>query len=165
MLDAQPIIDTVKGVCHHVHDPLRPQIVHQIKHVVPALLDVGMLALGDIQRQYVQLASILGEIGGNLFADKGVRQMGDCQSALDPVMIRNRHVCHATRKGNSVNILRLCEAFRATDFFQYPGRRPLGVFGMNMKVNTHWRFLFYNIRCRGSSFHQFALNYFAVKAK
>ena len=152
MFDPQTIIDTVQGMRHNMDNTLGLQIVHQVEYVIPAFLDVAMLTLVDVKRQNVQFAAVLGEIGCNFLADEGIRQVSDFQGPFDAVVIRNGDMGHAALAGDAVDLEGLGEAFRTADFFQDPGGRPFGMFGMHMAVNTHLQFLKFRRHPMGNPF-------------
>jgi len=96
------------------------------------MLDVGMVPLGDVKHQHMNLAPILGEIGGHLFAEKGVGKMDDLHGAGNAVVVGDRDQGHAPGFGRPVDIGGFGEALRAPDLLKNPLGRPPGEFGMDM---------------------------------
>ena len=132
MGDGETIIDAVKGMRKDVEDTGLDEIVHQFVNVLADLLDVPVLGFVDIQRQDVNLAAVLGEIGRDFFADESVRQMGDFQRAFDAVVVRDGDKRHAPCFSDLINLVRFGETFGATQFLKNPLGRAGGEFRMDV---------------------------------
>ena len=85
----------------HIKDVLALEVIDQLIEVAPQRLDLLMLRLGYSQRQHVQLDVLIGEIGGDLFADEKIVVMGQRQGAVDGVVVGEGDIGHATGLGRS----------------------------------------------------------------
>ena len=92
---AQLAVDAVERVCHRVRDLSGLQITLQRKNVVAQNHNVRVLRFGDSPDQEVDLASVAGKVGRDLFADERIRQVANLETTLDRVVIGDGDVIHA----------------------------------------------------------------------
>ena len=59
-------------------EALAGQVALHVEEVVAQLGDVPVLRFGEVPDQQVDLAAVLGEIGGDFLAQEDARQVGDC---------------------------------------------------------------------------------------
>ena len=127
MIHGQAVINGIEGVGNDAHDVLILQVLSQIEDIGAQPLNLRVMRFGDVQGQYVDLTAIIRKVGGDFFTDESPRKMGDFQCSVDDVMVADRHMSHAAASGKLINIQRLGEAFRASDFFKNPLARSFGV--------------------------------------
>src|SRR4029434_9013914 len=82
----------------------------------------------------MQLARIVREIGGDLFADKGARLIADLQAALDRIVVGNGDVVHSPFEQFFIQLLRVGIAVREIQTTKEPFFRARAVARMNMKI-------------------------------
>lgn len=131
------VVDGIQRMGRDGQDLRLAQVACQVEDVLAQPLDFAVLGLVDVQSQHMDLAAAVWKVGGDLFADEDIAQMGDLEGALDAVMIGNRDMAHAPALGDLIELQRFGEAFGAADLFQDPLAGPLGVLGMDMDIDTH----------------------------
>ncbi len=94
MRDLQFAVDAVKRMRHRMHDRCALQIGLELEDVLADAHDLRVLGFRDSPNEEVDLAGILREISRDLFADEGVRQVGDLQAALDCVVVGDGDEIH-----------------------------------------------------------------------
>jgi len=134
MVDGQAVIYGVEGMGNDIDDVFTIKIGYQIKDIFSNFPDLIMLGFGDILGQHMHLATIFGEIGGDLLGDIGIRQMGNFKGTLDGVVVGYGHKGHTLCLGCVIYKNGFREAFRTADFLKNPLGRSLGKFGVHMKV-------------------------------
>ena len=139
MVQGETVVDREQGVGQDVEDGLFAEIGDEVKDIVPQTADIFVLGLSHMVGQDVELAAVLRKIGGDLFADEGVVQMGDFQAAGQGIVVGDGHQIHAPLPGNVVKTLGLGKAFRAIDFLQDPLGRALGKLGVHVQIALHRR--------------------------
>ena len=133
----QPIVDGIQRVRHDVENVLLFQVLRQVVDIRTDFLDLRMLRLRNVQGQDMNLAPAVGKVGGNLFTDESIGQMGDFKAAGDRVVVGNGHVRHPPFLGHAIDLQRFGETLRAGNFFQYPLTRSFRVLRMHMNINQH----------------------------
>ena len=139
MVHGEPVVDAVEGVGQDVKDPLFMKVSRQIEDVLPHLLDLPVMGLGDVVDQHMDLATRVREIRGNLLADKRPRQVGDFQRPVDGVVVGDGRQVHGPLFGDVVNLSRLCKTFRASQLLEHPLGGAFGKFGMDVKIDPGGR--------------------------
>jgi hypothetical protein len=91
MVDGQPVIYGVEGMGNDIDDVFSIKIGYQIKDIFSNFPDLIMLGFGDVLGQHMHLATIFGEIRGDLLGDIGIRQMGDFKGTFDGVVVGYGH--------------------------------------------------------------------------
>ena len=137
MIRGQPVVHGVERVGDGARDGSLLQVADEIEYVGPQLLDVGVLGFGDVVDEDVDLAPVFREIGSDLFADKGPRQMRDLEGALDFVVVRDGDERHAPPPRDVVEVKRLGKALGAADFLEKPLGRPRGMSRVYVQVRLH----------------------------
>ena len=82
----------------------------------------------------MQLARIVGEIGGDLFADKRARPITDLQATLDRIVVGNGDVVHSALQQFFIQLLRIGIAVREIQTTKEPFFRARAVARMDMKI-------------------------------
>src|SRR6266508_3728819 len=82
----------------------------------------------------MHLARIVGEIGGDLFADKGARPITDLQATLDRIVVGNGDVVHSPFEQFFIQLFGVRIAVRKIETAKKPLFRARAVARMNMKI-------------------------------
>ena len=82
----------------------------------------------------MHLARIVGEIGGDLFADKSVRPIADLQATLDRIVVGNGDVVHSPLQQFFIQLFRVGIAVGEIETAKEPFFRARAVARMNMKI-------------------------------
>ena len=82
----------------------------------------------------MQLARIVGEIGGDLFADESARPVTDLQAALDGIVVGNGDVIHSPFEQFFIQLFRVRIAVWEIETAKEPFFRARAVARMNMKI-------------------------------
>jgi hypothetical protein len=147
VFDGEAVVDGPERMGEAVAEVISPEIGHQVMDIMPGLLDVPVLGFIEVINQDMGLAAILGEIGGDLFTEKGVGQAGDFETAVNVVVVGDGDPGHAPLFGDAVEGPGLGIAFLAAQFLENPLGRTRRVPGMDMQVDFHDFPLF--MKCSG----------------
>ena len=82
----------------------------------------------------MQLARIVGEIRGDLFADKGASPMTDLQATLDRIVVGNGDIVHSPFEQFFIQLFRVGIAVGEIETTKEPFFRARAVARMNMKI-------------------------------
>jgi hypothetical protein len=82
----------------------------------------------------MQLARIVREIGGDLFADKGAGPITDLQATLDRIVVGNGDVVHSAIQQFFIQLLRIGIAVGEIQTTKEPFFRARAVARMDMKI-------------------------------
>ena len=135
VVQGQPLVQRVHGVGAGVRYARHGQVVHEVVDVLAQAGDVGVVGLGQVPGQHVDLAAVFGEIGGDFFADEGVVEVGDFKAARQGVVVGDGDQVHAAAAGDVVQRLRVGVAFRAAQLLQYPLRGAGGMARVHVQVD------------------------------
>src|SRR4029453_7659849 len=127
-------IDTIKRMRNSVRDLCTLQIALQLKNIFAHGIDLAVLVFRNSPNEDVQLAGIVGEIGGDLFADKGSRPIIDLQAAFDGIVIGDGDVVHPSLPQFFIQLFRVRIAVRKIETAKKPFFRTRTVARMNMKI-------------------------------
>ncbi len=89
---------------------------------------------GNSPNQDVNLAWVLREIGGDLLADKGIRQIANLQTAIDRVVVGDRDEIHPALDKLSMELPRIGVTIRKIEPPKQPFLRPRAETGVNVEV-------------------------------
>ncbi len=94
-----------------------------------------MLHFVQVPDEQVNLAAV-GEIGGDLLAEKDIRVVGDGATTVDPVVIGDGLERHARGVELAVKHLRLAVTLRDAQAAQDPLARAVREAGMKLEINA-----------------------------
>ena len=127
-------VDAVKRMRHRMRDRFALQIGLELEDVFTRVHDVRVLRFRYSPNQKVNLAGIVREISRDLFADEGVRQIGNLKAALDAVVIGDGDEIHPFRAQRGVKIFWMRIAVGKIEAAKKPFFRALAEARMNVKI-------------------------------
>ena len=110
------------------------KIGRQLVDILAQLQNQLKLRFGDVQHHHMHLAAVFREMGRNLGADEGSRQMSDFQGTVDGVMVGDGDEVHATFPGSAVEMPGRCVALRDIELAHGPVGRFVGMAGVDMQI-------------------------------
>ena len=107
VIDGEPAVDPVERMRHRRDHVFFGKVPVQGVDVGARLLDHPELRLVDAENEHVDLAAVLGEVGGDLAGQERVFEMGDFQRAAEAVVVGNGDEIQAALLRPLVNFQRL----------------------------------------------------------
>jgi hypothetical protein len=95
MIDGKLSVHGIQRMSDDVKYGVLREVTGQIVDAATDVLNFPMLGFGYIQSQDVKLAAVLRKIGGDLLADKRIRQVQNLKGAVDSIVIGDRHMRHS----------------------------------------------------------------------
>ena len=129
-------VEVEQRVGDEVDDALRAHQVDELVDVLPRRQQVRELPLRDAEGDDVQAAAGLGQVGAQLGAQEGPRQVRDLERPGDRVVVGDGDEVHPASVCGLVDGLGRGEALGAADAAQQPARRGVGVAGVDVQIGS-----------------------------
>ena len=150
MQRAEFSIQAVKGMGDSVREVLSEEVGLKVVNTLAGLLDLAVLSLVEAPYEHMDAAVVLGKNRGDLLAEDHIRHMGDFETAVDGVLVRERDEPHARRAQHSVEFQRIRGARRKIQSPQNPVRRARAMARVDVKVGSCCRAVHRRLLCRSS---------------
>ena len=147
--DGQPAVDAKQRVRHRAKNVLRQQVLLQLVDVGPQLLDHAELIFRDAEHQHVDLAPVLGKVGGRLVGEKVPGRWAISSAPRMELWSEMVTKSMPRRRRALVNLQGLDKTLRRADAAQKPFTRPVRMLAVYVEVGLR---LLRTIHRRGPSF-------------
>src|SRR5438132_9209572 len=146
MCGGELAVNAVERVGNGMCNSIFGQVFLQLENVATEDRDILVLCWRNPPDQYMNLTWILRKISGNLFANKSLWFVRDCQATVNAVVIGDGHKIHPALAQLRIKIDRLGAAIGKIKPPEKPFFRARTKFRVNVKIApTHAAFRF--VRC------------------